>query len=197
MTASIQPPGPLLPPNQRAEDPARKRQLYKRREVSRAVPAKPVVKELPPTRTQRRENVLEIRRRTCDSAKRRRIEQATPPREEHDGRNATTDLKSTRAEVLVRHPVAREVENRAEKDGLGSRPSRGACQGAGGHVQRDDHRDLPYVPADRHDLVRALQTRRRSPPRSTSWANLAAGETNVKASGPRHLFYAWVRPCTQ
>jgi hypothetical protein len=53
-------------------------------------------------------------------------------------------------------------------------------------VQRDDHRDLPYVPADRHDL---LPTSRHEglPPRSTSWANLAAGETNVTASGPRSL----------
>jgi hypothetical protein len=61
----------------------------------------------------------------------------------------------------VRHPVAREVENWAEKDGLGSRPSRGACHGAGGHVQRDDHRDLPYAPP--------------------------GGRTRPSASGPRSL----------
>jgi hypothetical protein len=63
--------------------------------VSGAVPAKPVVKELPSTWTQRRENVLEVRGRTCGSAKSRRIEKAAPRREEHDGRNATTDLEST------------------------------------------------------------------------------------------------------
>jgi hypothetical protein len=59
------------------------------------VPAKPVVKELPSTWTQRRENVLEVRGRTCGSAKSRRIEKAAPRREERDGSNATPDLKST------------------------------------------------------------------------------------------------------
>jgi hypothetical protein len=54
-----------------------------------------VVKELPSTWTQRRENVLEVRGRTCGGAKSRRIEKATPRREEHEGRNATADLKST------------------------------------------------------------------------------------------------------
>ena len=39
----------------------------------------------------------------------------------------------------MRHPVAREVEDWAEKEGLGSRPSCGARHGARGHVQRDDH----------------------------------------------------------
>ena len=46
----------------------------------------------------------------------------------------------------MRHPVAREVEDWAEKEGLGSRPSCGARHGARGHVQRDDHVALPYAP---------------------------------------------------
>jgi hypothetical protein len=59
------------------------------------MPAEPVVKELSSTWTQSREDVLEVRGRTCDSAKGRRIEKAAPRREEHDGRNATTNLEST------------------------------------------------------------------------------------------------------
>jgi hypothetical protein len=59
------------------------------------VPAEPVVKELSSTWTQSREDVLEVRGRTGDSAKGRRIKKAAPRREEHDGRNATTNLEST------------------------------------------------------------------------------------------------------
>ena len=43
----------------------------------------------------------------------------------------------------MRHPVAREVEDWAEKEGLGSRPSCGARHGARGRVQRDDHGAYP------------------------------------------------------
>jgi len=59
------------------------------------MPAKPVVKELPPTWTQRGENVLEIRGRTGGGAKSRRVKRAASRREEDDGSNAATDLEST------------------------------------------------------------------------------------------------------
>jgi hypothetical protein len=59
------------------------------------VPAKPAVKELPSTRTQGGENVLEVRGRTCGSAKSHRIERAAARHEERDGRDAATDLEST------------------------------------------------------------------------------------------------------
>jgi len=59
------------------------------------MPAKPVVEELSPTWTQGGENVLEVSGRTCGGAKSRRIDEAAPRREEHEGRNATTDLEST------------------------------------------------------------------------------------------------------
>lgn len=86
----------------------------------------------------------------------------------------------------MRHPVAREVQNRAEKDGLGSRPSCGACHGASGHVQRDDHRDLPYAPAGRHDLVRTLQANKVSPAAVHALGH-PRRERNVTASRPRSL----------
>jgi hypothetical protein len=59
------------------------------------VPAKPVVKELPATWTQKGENVLEVRGRTRGSAKSRRIERAATAGEENEGRDPTADLEST------------------------------------------------------------------------------------------------------
>ena len=74
------------------------------------VPAEAVVKQLPSSRTQEGEDVLEVRRGTRHSTKRRRIEWASPHGQEKDARETTADFEATRAEVLVRQAIACEVE---------------------------------------------------------------------------------------
>jgi hypothetical protein len=103
------------------------------------VPAEAIVKELPSGRTQEGEDVLEVRGGARGGAKRRRIERASPRGEEDDARETAPDLEATRADVLVRQAVAREVEDRAEQERREPRPARRAGRGARGHVERDDH----------------------------------------------------------
>jgi hypothetical protein len=83
--------------------------------------------------------VLEVRGGTCRGAKCRRIEWASPRGEEKEAREAAADLEATRADVLVRQAIAREVKDRPKKERPESRPARGAGRGARGHVERDDH----------------------------------------------------------
>jgi hypothetical protein len=109
------------------------------RETARAVPAEPVVKELPATRTQEGEDVLEVGGGTRRSANRRRIEWASPHGEEQDACDAARDLKATRVKVLVRQAIACEVDDRPQEESRESRPARRAGGGACGHVERDDH----------------------------------------------------------
>jgi hypothetical protein len=75
------------------------------------VPTEAVVKELPSARTQERQDVFEVGGGTRRGAKRRRIERASPRGEEHDARETAADLETTRADVLVRQAIAREVED--------------------------------------------------------------------------------------
>ena len=56
-----------------------------------------------------------------------------------DACDTARDLKATRAEVLVRQAVAREVEDRPQEQRRKSRPTRRAGGGARGHMERDDH----------------------------------------------------------
>jgi hypothetical protein len=125
--------------DERAENPDGEQELQVRRETPRAVPAETVMKELPATRTQEGEDVLEVGGGTCRGAKRRRIEWASPRGEEKDACDAAGYLKATRAEVLVRQAVAREVEDRSQQERCRSRPARRADSGAGCDVERDDH----------------------------------------------------------
>ena len=83
--------------------------------------------------------MLEVGGGTRRGAKRRRIERASPRGEEKNACDAAGDLELTRAEVLVREAVAREVNNRPQEERRKSRPARRAGSGARSHVERDDH----------------------------------------------------------
>ena len=86
-----------------------------------------VVEELPSARAEKRKDVLEVRRGARGSAKCGRIEQSSPHGEQEDASEAAADLEPTRAEVSVRKAVARNVENRPQKE---SREPRAAdCAG--------------------------------------------------------------------
>jgi hypothetical protein len=125
--------------DERAENSDGQQELQVRRETPRAVPTETVVKELPAAWKHGGEDVLEVRGGARRGAKRRRIERAAPHSEEKDACDAAGDLEVTRAEVLVRQAVAREVEDRPQEERRSSRPARRAGGGPRGHVERDDH----------------------------------------------------------
>ena len=139
-----------------------------------------VVEELPSARAKERKDVLEVRRGARRSAECRRIERASPRGEEEDARQAAADLEPTRAEVSVRNAIARDVENRPQKEccepRAAGRPDRSACR----HVEGNYHGRLtsrmpaalapPFesVPRSARDEVRRCTrhlSRRRCPVR--------------------------------
>lgn len=93
-----------------AENRAGKQQLQGSRKAPRAVPTEAVVKELPSARTQEGDDVLEVRGGTRSRAKRCRIERASPRGKKKEARKTAADLEATRADVLVRQAIAREVD---------------------------------------------------------------------------------------
>jgi hypothetical protein len=99
--------------DERAENHAGQQELQVGREAPRAVPAEAAVEDLPSARPQERENVLEVRGGACGGAKRRRIERASPRGEKEEAGETAADLEATRGDVLVRHAVTREVEDRS------------------------------------------------------------------------------------
>jgi hypothetical protein len=103
------------------------------------MPSETVVKELPTARTQKGEDVLEVRSGACRSAKRRRIEWAPPRGEEKDARDTAAEFETSRMEVPMRQPIAREVEHWPEEERRESRPARRASRSARRHMERDDH----------------------------------------------------------
>jgi hypothetical protein len=125
--------------DERAENRAGQHELQGYREAPRAVPAEAVVKELPSTRAQERKDVLEIGSGTRCGANRRRIERASPRSEEDHARDTATNLDATRADVLVRQAIAREMKDWPEEERPEARPARGTGRGTGGDVERDDH----------------------------------------------------------
>ena len=106
------------------------------REPTRAVPAV-VVEEFPSARAQERKDVLEVRRGARCSAKCRRIERASPRGDDEHASDAAADLEPTRVEVSVRKAVARNVENRPQKERCAPRAAgsagRSACRDGEGN----------------------------------------------------------------
>ena len=83
--------------------------------------------------------MLEVWRGARRSAKGRRIERASPRGEEEDAREAAADLEPTRREVSVRNAVARDVEDRPNKDCCEPRAAGGTGRSACRHVESNDH----------------------------------------------------------
>jgi hypothetical protein len=121
-----------------SENRSGEQELQPCREPTRAVPAV-VVEEFPSARAQERKDVLEVRRGARRSAECRWIERASPRGEEEDARQAAADLEPTRVKVSVRNAVARDVENRPQKDCCEPRATGGAGRSACRHVEGNDH----------------------------------------------------------
>ena len=69
-----------------------------------------VVEELSSARAQEREDVLEVRGRARHGAECRWIEGASARGQEQDAGETAAYLEATRAEILMRQAVTREVE---------------------------------------------------------------------------------------
>jgi len=119
------------------------------------VPASAAVEELAAARAQEREDVLEVGCGARPSAERCRIERAAARGEEDEACETAADLEAARADILVRQPIAREVEDRAKQERRESRPAGGTGRGARRHVKRDDH---GYRPSRRAHETRAEAT---------------------------------------
>ena len=141
------------------------------REPARAVPAL-VVEEFPSTRAQDGEDVLEVGRGARRSAKCCRIERSSPCGEEKDARKTAANLEPTRVEVSVRNPVARNVDNRPQKQRREPRAAGGAGRSACRDVEGNYHSRLtsgPRAGADaRQDGGRGHSPRASAPNRSWS-----------------------------
>jgi len=100
---------------QRTENRAGKEELQEHRETARAVPAETVVKQLPPSGTEDRQDVLQVRGGARRRTKRRRVEWTSPGGKENNRRETTADLEPRRVDVPMRKSIAREVEDRADE----------------------------------------------------------------------------------
>jgi hypothetical protein len=74
------------------------------------------VKELPAARAERREHVLEVRRRRSDRAESRRIEWAAARGKEGEGGRPAPDLETAAGNIPVRNAVCGQVQNRSEQE---------------------------------------------------------------------------------
>ena len=79
------------------------------------MPAETVVEELPPTRTEKRKHVLEVRSGACRRTERRGIQGAASQGKEQEAGETAADLEPRRMDVLVRHAIAREVKDRPDE----------------------------------------------------------------------------------
>jgi hypothetical protein len=101
------------------------------------------MEEFPSARAQDRKDVLEVGRGARRGAKCRRIEQASPRGKKEDARETAADLEPTRAEVLVREAVARDVERRPKKECREPRAAGGASSSTCRHVEGNYHGRRP------------------------------------------------------
>jgi hypothetical protein len=74
------------------------------------------MEELAAARAQEREDVLEVWCGARSGAERCRIKRAAACGEEDEARETAADLEAARADVLVRQPIASEVEDRAQQE---------------------------------------------------------------------------------
>jgi hypothetical protein len=116
-------------------------QLSVRGKPANAVPASDPVawEELPATGPRKRQDVLQVGRSGGDGTHGRRIEWSPYECQRQHSRDAAHDLESPRRDVLVRNPVACEVEDRSEEGGSARGAGEQAADRAGRDVQRDDH----------------------------------------------------------
>jgi hypothetical protein len=91
------------------------------------------------------QDVFEVWTRSRERAGHGRIERPARPGEEQDGGDPRRNLEAAVCNVLVRHAVARQVEEQSERQRGESRAEERTAGGACRNVKRDDH--APTLPA--------------------------------------------------
>lgn len=132
-----------LPPpgaEKEADEETSKDELDGRRDATTAVPALEAVagEELAAARPWKAKDVLEIRRGGGERAADGRIPGSAHGGEEDDLGDAGGDLEAAVGDVLVGHPIAREVEQQPERQRGELRADERATGRAGGDVEGDD-----------------------------------------------------------
>ena len=89
--------------------------------------------------------MLEVGCRGAHRAEHRRAEGAARGRHSEQERHTRSDFEAPRGDVLVRNPVAGQVEKRPERERANARPGESAAGGAACDVQGDDQ--APGLPA--------------------------------------------------
>jgi hypothetical protein len=104
------------------------------------VPAAEAVagEELAPAGPREAKDMLEVRRGSGERPADSRIERSAHGGEEQDCSDARADLEAAVGDVLVRHPVSREVEQQPERQRAESRIDERAAGRTGGDVEGND-----------------------------------------------------------
>ena len=83
--------------------------------------------------------MLQIWRRSRQRARHGGIERPAHQGQQKDGGNPGADLEAPVADVLMRHPIAGQVQHEAERKRRAPRPDQCATNGACCNVEGDDH----------------------------------------------------------
>jgi hypothetical protein len=126
-------------PEQPADCRACKQELRLRREAGAVTAAAAMEEHLSPW-AKPRDDVLEIRHRAGRRAQHRWIEHAAACGEEAERDEAAADLEAPVGNVLMRHPVAGNVERCAEQEREPTRAEKRAGRAPDRDMQRHDHR---------------------------------------------------------
>jgi hypothetical protein len=92
-------------------------------------------KQLVPARARESEDVLHVGAGGGKRAANRGVERPAHRRQEQHGCDARPDLEGPVRDVFVRHPVARQVQEQADRQRREPRPDDGASSGAGCYVE--------------------------------------------------------------
>jgi hypothetical protein len=140
------------------------------------------MEELLPARPEPGHDVLEVGHRGGRAAEHRGVERAADGGEHPERHEAASDLEAAVGDVLVRHPVAGDMQRRPEQKCERARACARAQRGAGRHVQRDDHLVIFAPPAVRVYAPRDMSWLKRlfsSTPTTPAGTDKAPGEQDI------------------
>jgi len=95
--------------------------------------------ELSPAGPGQADDVLKIRRGRGHGSNRRRVEGPTNDGEGEDTKRTARHLEPARGDVLVRHPVAEDVQDGPYDESADARARERTAECTGRDVHRDDH----------------------------------------------------------
>src|SRR3954452_25056504 len=123
---------------QQAHDRARKQELRLDRDADAGAAGAPMEDHLP-AHPEPRQDVLEVGHRRAGATDHRGVERAAPRSEQRERGETAADLEAPVGNVLVRHPVAGDVQRGPEDERKRPGPDDGSQRRARPDVQRHDH----------------------------------------------------------